>query len=105
MEVLSCSFRTLIGVEMQTDLGFELKLVAVCSALKNTVLLGLWIGIKEQQKLFVQKPEHKPENTILTLSYTGAFNAPETPSMMGEKQRADSDCQLEHLMRRNVMTS
>lgn len=54
----------MIGVEMQADVGFELKLVAVCTILKNTVLLGLWISIKELQKLFVQKPEHKPEKKI-----------------------------------------
>lgn len=65
VEVLGCSFRTLISVEMQTDRGFEMKLMAVCTTLKNAVLLSLWISIKEQQKLFVQKPEHKPENTIL----------------------------------------
>lgn len=53
---------------MQSDPGFEVKLVAVCTTLENTVLLGFWISIEEQQKLFVQKPEHKPENTILTLS-------------------------------------
>lgn len=62
---------------MQADLGFELKLVAVCAALKNAVLLGLWIGIKEQQKLFVQKPEYKPENTVFTLSHTSTFTEPE----------------------------
>jgi len=46
---------------MQADFGFELQLVAVCTTLKNTLLLGLWISIKEQQKLFVQKPEREPE--------------------------------------------
>lgn len=46
---------------MQAELRSEPELVAVCAALKNTALLGLWISIKEQQKLFVQKPEHKPE--------------------------------------------
>lgn len=65
---------------MQTDLGFELKLLAVCTALKYTVLLGLWISINEQQKLFVQKPEHMPENTVLTLSHISTSTAPETQS-------------------------
>lgn len=60
VEVLCGSFRTVIGVEMQADLGFELEQVAVCATLENTVLLGLCIRIKEQEKLFVQKPEHKP---------------------------------------------
>lgn len=64
VEVLSCSFRTLICVEMQADLGFELKLVAVCAALENTVLFSLWIRIKEQQQLFVQKPENKQKIPI-----------------------------------------
>lgn len=60
--VVGRSFWTLISVEMQTDPRFELKLVAVCTALENAVLLGLLISIKEQQELFVQKPEHRPEN-------------------------------------------
>lgn len=64
---------------MQTDLGFELKLMAVCTALKNTVLLGLWLVIKEQQKLFVEKPEHMPENTIPSFSHISTFNAPQIP--------------------------
>lgn len=53
---------------MQAELRLELELVAVCTALKNTALLGLWISIKEQQKLFVQKPEHKPEKAAFGLS-------------------------------------
>lgn len=68
----------MIRVEMQTDLGFELKLVALSTALKNTDLSGLWIGFKEQQKLLVDKPEHKPGNTTLTLKHTSVFSAPDT---------------------------
>lgn len=52
------------GVEMQADLGFELQLVLVCTFLKNTALPGLWIGIEEKQKFFVQKPEHKRRKNI-----------------------------------------
>lgn len=78
--ILGSSFRTPISVEMQADLRFELELVAVCTALKNTLLLGLWIRIKEQQKLFVQKPEHKPGNTAFGLSHISALRAPEAPS-------------------------
>ena len=47
---------------MQGDPRFEPKLVAVCSALEDAVIFGLRISIKEQQELFVQKTEHKPEN-------------------------------------------
>lgn len=58
---------------MQVDLGFELELMAVCATLENTVLPGIWISVKEQQKLFVQKPECKPEKkTILNFSHTPA---------------------------------
>lgn len=79
---------------MQTDLGFELKLVRLSTTLENTVILRSWISIKEQQKLFVQKPEDEPENTNLTLSHAGAFNAPQAPSKVEESEWADPDCQL-----------
>lgn len=77
---------------MQTDLGFELKLVRLSTTLENTVILGRWISIKEQQKLFVQKPEHEPENTSLTLRHAGA--APEAPSKVQDSEWADPDSQL-----------
>lgn len=79
-EILGCSFRTPVRVEMQVDVGFELELVAVCTALKNTHLLGLWVSIKEQQKLFVQKPEHKTVNATFGLSHISTFRAAEAPS-------------------------
>lgn len=78
-EILGCSFRTPVSVEMQVDVGFELELVAVCTALKNTHLLGLWVSIKEQQKLFVQKPEHKPDKATFGLNHISTFRA-EAPS-------------------------
>lgn len=65
---------------MQADVGFELELVAVCTALKNTDLLGLWVSIREQQKLFVQKPEHKPDNETFDLNHISTFRAAEAPS-------------------------
>lgn len=65
---------------MQAELRLEQELVAVCAALKNTILLGLWISIKEQQKLFVQKPEHKPENTAFGWRHISTFRAPEASS-------------------------
>lgn len=79
-EILGSSFRTPISVKMQAELRLELKLVAVCTALKNTVLLGLWISVKEQQKLFVQKPEHKPENAAFGWRHFSTFRAPEASS-------------------------
>lgn len=79
-EILGCSFRTPVSIEMQADVGFELELVAVCTALKNTHLLGIWVGIKEQQKLFVQKPEHKPEKAAFGLNHISTFRAAEAPS-------------------------
>ncbi len=79
---------------MQTDFGFELKLVRLSTTFENTVILGRWISIKEQQKLFVEKPEHEPENTNLTLSHTGTFNALGAPSKAQESEWADPDCQL-----------
>lgn len=79
-EVLVCSFRTPVSVEMQVDVGFELELVAVCTALKNTHLLGLWVSMREQQKLFVQKPEHKPENATFGLNHISIFRAAEAPN-------------------------
>lgn len=79
-EILVCSFRTPVSVEMQADVGFELELVAVFTALKNTHLLGLWVSIREQQKLFVQKPEHKPDNATFGLNHISTFRAAEVPS-------------------------
>lgn len=66
---------------MQAELRLELELGAVYAALKNTILLGLWISIKEQQKLFVQKPEHKPENAASGWSHISTFKAPEASSI------------------------
>lgn len=80
VEILGCSVRTPITVEMQADVGFQMQSLTVCATLKNTILLRLWISIKEQHKLFVQKPEHKPENTTLSLSRISTLNAPGTPS-------------------------
>ena len=65
---------------MQTELRFELELIAVCTALKNAVLFGPWISIKGQQKLLVQKPEHKPDNTAFSWSHSGIFRGPEASS-------------------------
>lgn len=79
-EIDGCSFRTPVGVEVQADVGFELELVAVCTALQNARLLGLWVSIKEQQKLLVQKPEHKPDNAAFGLNHLSTFRAAEAPS-------------------------
>lgn len=75
-ENLGSSFRTPINVEMQAELRFEPELMAVCAALKDAALLGLWIGIKEQQKLFVQEPEHTPEKAAFAWSHISTFRAP-----------------------------
>lgn len=79
-EIDGCSFRTPVRVEMQADAGFEPELVAVCTALKNARLLGLWVSIKEQQKLLVQKPEHKPDNAAFGLNHISTFRAAGAPS-------------------------
>lgn len=47
----------MVGVEMQADPGFDLKLVAVGAALEDAAVLPtLEIALKELQQLLVQEP-------------------------------------------------
>lgn len=65
--VLGALFRTMIGVEMQADPGFDLKLVAVGAALEDAATLpALCIARKEQQQLLVQEPGWKTEDATST---------------------------------------
>lgn len=89
---------------MQAELRFELELMAVCAALKDTALLGLWIGIKEQQKLFVQEPEHMPEKAAFGWSHISTFRAPgassnatvvlRLPALMSHKQASHDSVKI-----------
>lgn len=59
----------MIGVEMQVDPRFDLKLVAVGAALEDAaILLALYIARKEQQQLLVQEPGWATEDATFTIS-------------------------------------
>lgn len=54
--------------------------MAVGAALKDAALLGLWIGLKEQQELLVQEPGRQPEKHRSQFSHVSTLAAADKPS-------------------------